>query len=495
MDSKAFSPSFSEFTRKAAKGNLIPVYKEILADTETPVSACMKLKKSEHCFLLESVEGGEKWARYSFLGFNPSIIFRSKGKDITITRGKKTEHLSAENPLSVLRDIMAKYIPVEIDGLPRFYGGAVGFIGYDMVRFFEKLPDDTMDDTGWNDSYLMITDTLLVFDNLKHNLKVIYNIHLDNEKVNLKTAYEKAMESINKIIDLLNNPLKKHPKKSPIKKAKTTSNILKDDFKRIVRQAKHYIRTGEIIQVVLSQRFEMPLKTDPFELYRSLRVVNPSPYMYYIKMRDHVIVGSSPEVLVRLEKDEVVVRPIAGTRPRGATEKEDLNLEQDLKNDPKEIAEHIMLVDLGRNDVGRIAEMGTVAVDDFMIVERYSHVMHLVSNVTGKLKTGHDAYDVFMACFPAGTVSGAPKIRAMEIIEELERHKRGPYAGSVGYFSFSGNMDFCITIRTMLINDGKIYIQAGAGIVMDSKPENEYFETLNKAKGMINAVNKANRGL
>ncbi len=494
MSKKDYYPSLTEFKKKAKKGNLIPVYREILADTETPVSAFMKLNRSEHCFLLESIEGGEKWAQYSFLGFNPSIIFRSKGKNITIIRGKKTEDILSDDPLSVLSNIMAGYNPVEVEGLPRFFGGAVGYIAYDMVRFFENLPDDTEDDLDWYDSYLMITDTILVFDNLKHNVKVVCNVHL-NTKHSLDAVYRRAITAIDKIISLLNKPLRKIAKNDKPKKVEIKSNFKISDYKKIVEKAKKYIRAGDIIQVVPSQRFETDLKTDPFDLYRSLRVVNPSPYMYYLKLGDDFIVGSSPEVLVRLEGSEVVVRPIAGTRPRGTDKKEDYGFENDLKNDPKEIAEHVMLVDLGRNDVGRVAEMGSVSVDEFMIVERYSHVMHLVSNVNGILEKGRDAYDVFRACFPAGTVSGAPKIRAMEIIDELEKHKRGPYAGSVGYFGFSGNMDFCITIRTMFVKNGKIYIQAGGGVVMDSDPENEYLETVNKAKGMIKAINKAYEGL
>ncbi len=493
--SKGYYPDFKEFKKKASQGNLIPVYKEILADTETPVSACMKLKKSKHCFLLESVEGGEKWARYSFLGYDPSIIFKSKGNLITIIRGKKTENIQSDNPLHVLRNIMQAYKPVEIEGLPRFFGGAVGYIGYDMVRFFEELPDATEDDLAWHDAYLMITDTLIIFDNLKHNVKVVCNVHVESNRDDVRAAYNKGLATIDTIIDLLNSPVKKAIAKKVKRKTAIRSNFDKDDFKQIVKKAKRYIRAGDIIQVVLSQRFETVLATDPFELYRALRIINPSPYMFYIKLGDDHLVGSSPEVLVRLEKSDVVVRPIAGTRPRGADEEQDCVLAEDLKQDPKERAEHVMLVDLGRNDVGRIAEMGSVKVDDFMIIERYSHVMHLVSNVTGKLNKGCDAYDVFMACFPAGTVSGAPKIRAMEIIEELEQHKRGPYAGSVGYFSFSGNMDFCITIRTMLIKNGKVFVQAGAGIVMDSKPENEFVETVNKAKGMIRAIDRAYEGL
>ncbi|MCP4714853.1 MAG: anthranilate synthase component I [Deltaproteobacteria bacterium] len=492
--SDTYYPDVATVKKYARSGNLIPVYREILADTETPVSAFMKLNQCDNCFLLESVEGGEKWARYSFIGLNPSALFTSKGSSVTITNGRKIDKYETDNPLAVLRSFMNKYKPVKVEGLPRFCGGAVGYIGYDMVRFIEELPDLTEDDTGWFDSYLMITDSLVIFDNLKHNVKIVSNIYLEDE-TDITLAYARAIKTIDEVVRKLHKPLRLPSSKPVGRNAKFRSNIKKDNFKKIVKKAKEYIRAGDIIQVVLSQRFETDLQVEPFELYRSLRVVNPSPYMYYLKMKDNVIVGSSPEVLVRLEDDEIFLRPIAGTRPRGKTKKEDLRLAEDLKKDIKEIAEHVMLVDLGRNDVGRVAQMGTVNVDDFMVIERYSHVMHLVSSVTGTLKKGADAYDVFSACFPAGTVSGAPKIRAMQIIEELEQHKRGPYAGSIGYFGFSGNLDFCITIRTMLICNDKIYIQAGAGIVLDSKPENEFVETQNKARGMIKAVDKAHEGL
>lgn len=489
-----YFPRMGEFKKIARRGNLIPVYREIIADTETPVSACMKLNQNDNCFLLESVEGGEKWARYSFIGVNPSVIFKSKNRNVTVIRDGKSKSFESDNPLLMLRDIMKTYRPVEVPGLPRFSGGAVGYVSYDMVRFFEDIPDSTLDDTGWLDSYFMITDTLIVFDNLKHNVKVVSNVHLDG-RCDPETAYRRAVKSVDEFVRKLNRPLPENPPVRNIKPAQISSNMDRGTFKDIVSKAKRYIRAGDIIQAVLSQRFETPLKTDPFTLYRSLRIVNPSPYMFYLKMGEDSMVGSSPEVLVRLENNEVVVRPIAGTRPRGSNEMQDRKLADELKNDPKERAEHVMLVDLGRNDVGRVAGMGSVRVDDFMVIERYSHVMHLVSNVTGTLKKGADAFDVFMASFPAGTVSGAPKIRAMEIIDELESHKRGPYAGAVGYFSFSGNMDFCITIRTMLVKNKKVYIQAGAGIVMDSKPEKEYIETVNKAKGMVNAINNAYAGL
>jgi anthranilate synthase component 1 len=489
-----YYPDLNEFKKLAKKGNLIPVYREIFADTETPVSAFKKLNTVDHCFLLESVEGGEKWARFSFLGFSPSIIFKSKGRTVEVIRGKKRETLNTDDPLATLKKIMQAYSPVEVKGLPRFFGGAVGYISYDMIRFFEKLPASTEDDLDWYDAYLMITDSLLIFDNLKHTLKVVYNVHLDGS-VNAQTAYARATAKINRMIAYLNKPLKKERVKPAGRGGSLQSNFKKRAFERIVERAKEYIKAGDIIQTVLSQRFETNLSVKPFDLYRALRVINPSPYMYYVKMGESFIVGSSPEVLVRLEKGRVEVRPIAGTRHRGTDEKQDLLLEKDLKNDPKELAEHIMLVDLGRNDIGRIARMGTVKVDELMVVERYSHVMHLVSHVSGTLKPGRDAFDVFRATFPAGTVSGAPKIRAMEIIEELELHQRGPYAGAVGYFSFSGNMDFCITIRTMLIKNKKILVQAGAGIVADSKPDREYQETVNKALGMFKAIQKAQEGI
>ncbi len=474
----------------ARRGNLIPVFSELRADTETPVSAFMKLNHYKNCFLLESVEGGEKWARYSFIGMKPSVVIYTKGKTVYIERNRKRETYTAENPIDLLRAELNRYTPVSTDGLPPFYGGAVGYMSYDMVRFFERLPDDTDDDLGWYDSYFMITDTMVIFDNLRHNIKIVNNVHL-NSTAGLRKSYDVAGKTIQTITGILNRPLSHRGSPPGRKSISVKSNFNKNDFKTIVKKAKHYIRRGDIIQAVLSQRFETDLATDPFELYRSLRCINPSPYMYYIKMNEGVICGSSPEVLVRLENDEVVVRPIAGTRPRGKDQAHDDALEHELLNDPKEIAEHVMLVDLGRNDIGRIAQTGSVTVDDLMVVERYSHVMHIVSNVTGRLKKGSDAFDVLAATFPAGTVSGAPKIRAMEIIDELESHKRGPYAGAVGYIGFSGNMDFCITIRTMLIKNNTVYVQAGAGIVMDSNPEREYEETVNKAKGMIKAIQNA----
>jgi anthranilate synthase component 1 len=489
-----YHPDFNTFKEKAKEANLIPVYREILADMETPVSAFKKVNKGRYSFLLESVEGGEKWARYSFIGLNPKLIFTSKGKSVEIRQGKSVKKMSAQDPLALLKELMRDYRPAKVEGLPRFFGGAVGYIGYDMVRFFEVIPDLSRDDLRLKDCFFLITDTIIIFDNLSHTVKVISNVHI-KDKENLKQKYTSAIKEIDTVISLLKKPLSLN-KPSPRKiSLKITSNLKKKEFKKIVEKGKEYIRAGDIIQVVLSQRFTTRTIADPFDIYRALRMINPSPYMYYLKLDDLLIIGSSPEIQVRLEEKEIEVRPIAGTRPRGANPSEDKVLKDELVHDPKEIAEHIMLVDLGRNDVGRVAKIGTVHVPELMIVEPYSHVMHLVSSVQGIIEEKRDCFDVFRVTFPAGTVSGAPKIRAMEIIEELEPLKRGPYAGAVGYFSFSGNMDFCITIRTMVIQGKSIYFQAGAGIVADSDPEREYWETVNKAKAMAKAIEMAREGL
>lgn len=491
-----YFPSFEEFSRKAEEGNLIPVYSDILADMETPVSAFQKINSGKHSFLLESVEGGEKWARYSFLGFNPSIVFRSKGNTVEIIRGQKTEEWkNVKSPIDKLRDLMGEYKPVKMDGLPRFFGGAVGYLSYDMVRFFEELPDNTTDDLNIYDSFFVITDTILIFDNLKQNIKVVSNAYL-NDGCDLESVYREATRKIDSIVSRLKEPLMR--KSMPITDQPSlniTSNLSKEEFENKVVTAKEHIVAGDIIQVVLSQRFQTQADIDPMNIYRSLRIINPSPYMFYLKFDDLMVVGSSPEVMVRVEDSRIALRPIAGTRPRGKSPEEDQELEKDLLKDPKEIAEHIMLVDLGRNDVGRVAKTATVNVNELMIIEKYSHVMHIVSNVQGVLDDDKDSFDVLKACFPAGTVSGAPKVRAMEIIEDLEPARRGPYAGAVGYFSFSGNMDFCITIRTVIIKDHTIYIQVGAGIVADSEPDKEWSETLNKAKAMMKALEMAKDGL
>ncbi|MBI5025284.1 MAG: anthranilate synthase component I [Nitrospirae bacterium] len=485
-------PDFKEFEAKTREGNLIPVYREILADLETPVSAFLKIK-GRHRFLLESVVGGEKWARYSFLGSNPSMIIEGKGRNITIKRGKHIEKTSFEkDPLEVISKELKKYRPVLMPGLPRFFGGLVGYMGYDTSRYFEKLPDYRHKGLNLPDLFLMLTDTILVFDSLAQKIKVVSNAYVEGK--NPKDAYEEACRKIDEIVKRLHRraPLPKNNKKAP---AALSSNFSKEDFLNAVRKAKEYVRAGDVIQVVVSQRFQRDVEAHPVNVYRALRVINPSPYMYYIDTGKTTLVGSSPEILVRLEGDRIELRPIAGTRKRGATEEEEDVLEKDLKADPKERAEHIMLVDLGRNDVGRVSDTGSVKVTELMTVEKYSHVMHLVSNIEGCLSKGLDAFDVLRASFPAGTVSGAPKIRAMEIIEELEPTRRGPYAGSVGYFSFSGNMDMCITIRTILFKNKKAYVQAGAGIVADSEPEKEYIETVNKAQGMFKAIEMAENNL
>ncbi len=492
-----YTPTFEEFKKMAEKGNLIPVYREILADTETPVSAFLKIKKGKYSFLLESVTGGEKWARYCFLGSNPSIVYSSKGKKTTITRNGQSEEFDDHgDPLGLLKKLMAEFTPVALKNLPRFFGGAVGFLSYDMVKFFEELPDTVEDDLNQPDAVFVITDSMIIFDNVNHKIKIVSNAFVDNW--NLRESYDKAICKIESLISRLQKPVasgiltKKH---APNKELKIESNFTKEDFKKAVLKGKEYIYNGDIIQVVLAQRLKTAITTDPFNIYRALRTFNPSPYMYYLQLGEMEIVGTSPEVLVRLEGNEVEIRPIAGTRPRGVTDEEDIALEKELLKDEKELAEHIMLVDLGRNDLGRIADIGSVDVNEQMVIERYSHVMHIVSNVKATLKKGNDPYDVLRATFPAGTVSGAPKIRAMEIIDELEPTRRGPYAGAVGYFSFSGNMDTAIAIRTLVIQNNTAYLGVGAGIVADSDPDKEYEETINKGKALLKAIEMAEKGL
>ncbi len=492
-----FQPSLEEFKQKAKKGNLIPVYREILADMETPVSAFAKIDDGRHSFLLESMEGGEKWARYSFLGSRPSVVVKSFGRIVEIVRNGKTEKSSFErDPLDVIKKELSAYKPVPDPALPRFFGGAVGFMGYDVVRFFEDLPGGNKKGLDVPDIFFMITDTLVIFDNINYKIKVVSNAHVNGKSVT--AAYKEATEKIDAIVKKLKKGVRSQ--KSGVRKKKAKSAALKSNFtqpqyEQVVLKAKEYIKAGDIFQVVPSQRFQTKITIEPFEIYRALRIINPSPYMYFLRCGDTTIAGASPEVMVRLEGDRIDLRPIAGTRRRGATEEEDQALAAELLADPKERAEHIMLVDLGRNDVGRVSEPGSVNVSELMVIERYSHVMHIVSNVRGKISGGRDAYDVIRASFPAGTVSGAPKIRAMQIIDELEPTRRGPYAGAVGYFGFSGNMDTCITIRTLIIKDKTAYIQAGGGVVADSDPAAEYQETVNKARAMMRAVEMAEEGL
>ncbi|MDD5559830.1 anthranilate synthase component I [Candidatus Methylomirabilis sp.] len=490
-------PSFNEFSRKAKDGNLIPVYREILADMETPVSAFRKIDRGEYAFLLESVEGGEKWGRYSFLGSNPSLVLKAKGSMIeVISKDGIQSHPIEKDVLEPLKAILSRYRPVQTDDLPRFYGGMIGFLAYDVVRQFERLPAITKDDLDLPDALFLLPDTLLIFDNVSHRIKVVSNVLIPEATPRrLREAYDDAARKIDGIVEALRRPLDMSQTQGRGEGTlRLDSSMSHAEFIQAVQRAQEYVRAGDIVQAVISQRLSTKTAADPFDIYRALRIINPSPYMYYLRLGDFRVVGSSPEVLVRLEEGRIDLRPIAGTRPRGRSDAEDLALEQELLDDPKERAEHIMLVDLGRNDVGRVAEVGSVTVSELMAVERYSHVMHIVSNVKGVLAEGYDAFDLLRACFPAGTVTGAPKIRAMEIIEELEQVRRGPYAGAVGYFGFSGNMDTCITIRTVVITDGIAHVQVGAGIVADSDPEREYEETMNKAKGMLKAIEMAESG-
>jgi len=471
------------------------MFEEVHFDWETPISAFRKMEDEKYSFLFESAEGGEKWGRYSFLGSRPSHLFRSKGRACEILNpGEVIQRFEAEDPLKALEEFLVPYRPVLHSSLPRFFGGAVGYLNYDVARSFEKIPSLLPQDLDVYDCCFMITDTLLVFDNLKHKVMVIANVFLD-DRTPTEEAYRKGNEKIQGMVSRLRDPALPHPAGKSSTRSKLQSNFRQEGFMKSVERAKEYIRAGDIIQVVLSQRFASDVQCDPFDIYRALRGINPSPYLFYLKMDGTVLLGASPEVMVRLEGRQIELRPLAGTRPRGKTPEEDLALARELLADEKEKAEHIMLVDLGRNDVGRVSEIGSVEVTSLMDVEHYSHVMHIVSNIRGSLAKGKNAYDVFRATFPAGTVAGAPKIRAMEIIEELEPVRRGPYAGAVGYFSFSGNMDTCITIRSILIKDGKAYVQAGAGIVADSEPELEYHETLNKARAIFRALQLAEEGL
>ena len=497
MKKPYYSVSFDEFCELAHQGNLIPIYREILADYETPVSAFSKINSGPTAFLFESIEGGESWARYSFLGSQAKVVAWEQDENIVIQTGRKVTRVPmGDDPLTHIENLLAPYKPVTVPGLPRFLGGAVGYLGYDVVRYFEPIPKFPKDDTRLPKLAFLIADTLVVFDNVAHTMKVVANAHITSHtKTSLKQAYTDAKSRMDRMIDRLK---KRAPRpKIPVRRTplRFTSNMSQAHFEKMVTRTKEYIQAGDIVQGVVSQRWKTTIKANPFEVYRALRVVNPSPYMYYLRIAGVELVGSSPEVLVRCEENQVVVRPIAGTRRRGTTSEQDQALADELLADAKELAEHVMLVDLGRNDVGRVATPGSVVVEPFMTVERYSHVMHIVSQVTAVVRAGHSAYDVMRACFPAGTVSGAPKIRAMQIIEELEPTRRGPYAGAVGYFSFSGNMDTCINIRTIVIKDQQAYIQAGAGIVADSDPTSEYEETCNKAGAMMRGIEMAEMGL
>ena len=489
-----FFPTFDIFCTLAGTGNLIPVYREIMADMDTPVSAFKKIDDGHFSFLLESIEGGEKWGRFSFLGSAPATIIRSKGNMVeTISNGIATCQETSD-PLNSVRELLAQYTPVEVDGLPRFFGGAVGYLGYDMVRHFENLPTEKPALLNAYDSYFLITDTIVIFDTMHQKIKVVSNAHITGD-IPPAEAYRSATEKIDAIIRRLRTPPAVPESRHPERPVDFQSNMSREAFENSVEKAKEYVRSGDIIQVVLSQRFSGELSADPLDIYRVLRTLNPSPYMFFLRLGETILAGASPEVMVRKEGLQVELRPIAGTRPRGATPEADARLAEELLADPKERAEHVMLVDLGRNDLGRVCTTGTVKVSELMLIERYSHVMHIVSNVQGQLSAGRDAFDLVRATFPAGTLSGAPKIRAMQIIDELEPVRREIYGGAVGYFSFSGNMDLCITIRTLVIKDGKVHLQAGAGIVADSDPATEWQETVNKGMAVIRAVETAEKGL
>jgi anthranilate synthase component I len=490
------TPDFETFADIAKKYNLVPIYTELVADWLSPVTALQRLDDGGPIFLLESVEGGEKWARYSYIGCAPQELFRVKGNEVTITHtGNGTKTITTDRPLDELRKIMQRYRPCPVKGLPRFYGGAVGYLGHEIAGTIEKLPKNAKEVLNLDDAHFMLTDTIVIFDQVRHTVKLVANVHVE-DGADFRQAYDEGCEQIKRLEERLLTPSPRsvYP---PVQEGtvELKSNVSREQYHDMVNKAREYIIAGDIIQVVISQRFECPLPADVFDLYRALRLVNPSPYMFLLRTPGQTLVGSSPEVMVRLEEGVAELRPIAGTRPRAKDENEDRRLAAELLDDPKERAEHVMLVDLGRNDLGRVAADGTVQVNQYMVVERYSHVMHLVSNVRSQIAEGKDAFDLVEATFPAGTVSGAPKVRALEIIDELEPERRGPYGGSVGYFSYSGNMDMGITIRTAICTDDMLYLQAGAGIVYDSDPQKEYEETQSKARAVARAIDLARAGL
>ncbi|MBD2495084.1 anthranilate synthase component I [Nostoc sp. FACHB-280] len=498
-------PNFSDFSQLASQGNFVPVYQEWVADLDTPVSAWYKVCAGQpYSFLLESVEGGEKIGRYSFVGCDPLWVLEARGETTTQTHRDGSQAVFTGDPFTALAQCLEPYQPVKLPQLPPGIGGLFGFWGYELIRWIEpRVPVHPQDERNIPDGLWMQVDQLLIFDQVKRKIWAIAYSDLRDPNVDLQAAYQKACDRVTNLVSKLSLPLSPQktilewtpPGHQPVenKELAYTSNFTKTEFCASVQKAKDYIKAGDIFQVVISQRLATEYTGDPFALYRSLRQINPSPYMAYFHFQDWQIIGSSPEVMVKAERDPdegiiATVRPIAGTRPRGKTTKEDLALAEDLLQDPKEIAEHVMLVDLGRNDLGRVCQSGSVKVDELMVVERYSHVMHIVSNVVGKLASHKNAWDLMKACFPAGTVSGAPKIRAMEIINELEPSRRGVYSGVYGYYDFEGQLNSAIAIRTMVVKDNIVSVQAGAGLVADSEPEKEYEETLNKARGLLVAI-------
>lgn len=488
-------PDFATFRELSASADTVPVYREIAADLDTPVSAFLKLHSRGQGFLLESVEGGDRWGRYSVLASEPLMTLRIRGGRIELRhRDGRSETRSGPDgtPLAALESLLAPFRAARVEGLSRFAGGFVGYLAYDVVRSIERLPATTKDDLGVADIAGVIADTFILFDNVTHTMKVVALAHTE-AGVTLESAYEAAVARIDAVIERLRTAPARPPRGISKEYRPPASNLTPGQYAAAVERAREYIRAGDIIQVVLSQRFEQRLSSHPFSIYRALRTINPSPYMFYLDLGEEVVVGASPEVMVKVEGKEVSVRPIAGTIRRGSDDEEDARLVREMLADPKEQAEHIMLLDLGRNDVGRVAETGSVRVAEQMTVERYSHVNHIVSHVTGRLREGQTRFDAFRATFPAGTLSGAPKVRAMEIIEELEQTRRGVYGGAVGYFDFGENLDTCIAIRTVVVKHDTAYVQAGAGIVADSDPAREQAECEAKARGVLLALERAAR--
>ena len=490
-------PDFQEFQRLAKQGNLIPVYDVFPADLLTPVSAYLRITQgARYSFLLESVEGGEKIARYTFAGAHPEEIFRY-GNGACVLEERERLVWEERDPISFLRERVERFSPVRVPGLPPLVAGAIGYFSYDMVRLIERVPKRLRDEIGLYDAVLMLYHGLIAFDHVQHRLWVVRNVFTGGQG-SLRAKYDAAVREIRKTRQFLEEPVAAErptisTKASKSPSLKVNSNFRRSEYLDIVRKAKKYIRAGDIFQVVLSQRFSAKAHAEPFEVYRQLRALNPSPYLFFLQLNEVAVVGSSPEMLVKVQGRDVFYRPIAGTRPRGKEEAEDQRLEREMLASEKERAEHIMLVDLGRNDLGRVCEYGTVKVEKLLTVERYSHVMHIVSSLRGRLREDVDCFDALMACFPAGTVSGAPKVRAMEIIEELERARRGIYAGGILYLDFAGNLDSCIALRTMVVKNGVAYVQAGGGIVADSTPEGEYQESVNKSKALLAALEAATR--
>lgn len=480
-----YLPERAEFERLARDYSVVPVWREVIADLETPVSAFLKVGEGEHAFLLESVEHGERWGRYSFVGVDPFLVMTSRDGKVSWRGAPPPFTPKKGTPLEILRGVVEGYRAPSLAGLPPLHGGAVGYLGYDVVRYLEKLPQTTVDDVDVPELMMMFPRTLLAFDHFRQRVTVVSNVVEGDD-------YDRAVARSEELVARLGKPLEYEPlEPREVEVELPASTMTREQYEAAIEKAKDYIFAGDIFQVVLSHRFSTPLGADPFDVYRVLRLINPSPYMFYLRHPEIIVIGSSPEPLVQVQGTRVVQRPIAGTLPRGRSEEEDLALEKQIVSDEKERAEHVMLVDLARNDLGRVSRYGTVNVEELMIVERYSHVMHLVSQVSGELAEGRTALEALYASFPAGTLSGAPKIRAMEIIDELEPTRRGPYGGAVGYFDFSGNLDTCIALRTAYVKDGVFHIQAGGGIVADSEPSKEWWETVNKAKALLTAARMA----